>query len=84
MTVNSNIKLLLSFSIDATEEDNRLGRLINHSKSKPNLTVKLVASDTRPHICMFAAIDIPVGTELLYDYGDRSSSSVQTFKWLKH
>lgn len=84
MTVHSNIRLLPLFSIDATEEDNRLGRLINHSKSKPNLTVKLVASDKRPYICLFAAMDIPVGTEILYDYGDRSSSSVQTFKWLKH
>ena len=68
----------------STEESNWMGRLINHSKSKPNLTVRLVSSETRPYICIFASENIPVGNELLYDYGDHSSSSVKVFKWLKN
>ena len=69
-------------SIDATEEDGSLGRLINHSKLKPNVKVKIVASDTRPYLCMFAATLIESGQELLYDYGERSKATIENFPWL--
>ena len=38
-------------SIDATKEDGSSGRLINHSKLRPNVEVKIV-SDTRPYLCV--------------------------------
>ena len=65
-------------SIDATEEDGSLGRLINHSRLKPNVFVKIVASDSRPHLCMFAATEIKSGQELLYDYRERSKATLQS------
>ena len=74
---------VINCSIDATEETNRMGRLINHSKSKANLSIKVVGSEKGPHLCFFASCDIEAGTELFYDYGDKSKSSIQTFQWLK-
>lgn len=84
--VNANryVALMLSvnISIDATEEDGSFGRLINHSRLKPNVKVKIVASDTRPYLCMFAATSIESGQELLYDYGERSKTTIENFAWL--
>ena len=80
--VMADLSLHSTNSIDATKEDGSLGRLINHSKLRPNVEVKIV-SDTRPYLCMFAATGIESGDELLYDYGDRSKATVQNFAWLK-
>ena len=71
-------------SIDATEEDGRMGRLVNHSKTNANVVVKVIVSDSRPHLCMFASKDLATGQELQYDYGDRSASSIKHFQWLKN
>ena len=70
-------------SIDATKEDGSLGRLVNHSRLRPNAEVKIVSSDTRPFLCLFAADEIASGQELLYDYGERSKATIQNFAWLK-
>lgn len=70
------------FSIDATEEDGRIGRLISHSKDNANVAVKLISSSHRPHLCMIAKTAISSGQELLYDYGDHSVSSIEAFPWL--
>lgn len=75
--------LLFACSIDATEESNTMGRLINHSKTRPNLSVKIITPKERPHLCFFASTDIKKGTELVYDYGDRSKESLTNFEWLK-
>lgn len=58
--------------IDATAERPAwgLGRLINHSRLRPNIKPKIVAVDGIPHVCFFALRNIPRGKELLYDYGD--------------
>ena len=63
--------------------DGSLGRLVNHSRLKPNVIVKIVASDSRPYLCMFAATEIKSGQELLYDYGERSKANRENFVWLK-
>ena len=49
----------------------------------PNATVKIIAADRRPYLGVFALRDIPVGEEILYDYGVKSSKVIEIFDWLK-
>ena len=65
---------------DATEDDGSFGRLINHSKLKPNIHSKVEVINDTPYVYFKALKDIPVGTELRYDYGDRKSK----LKWLEY
>lgn len=68
--------------IDATEETERLGRLLNHSKTGGNCRTQLIEIDSKPHLILVAARDINPGEEMLYDYGDRNKSSIQSHPWL--
>ncbi|XP_069134860.1 LOW QUALITY PROTEIN: N-lysine methyltransferase KMT5A-like [Argopecten irradians] len=72
-----------SYCIDATAESGRLGRLINHSKTAANCRTKLVEVNNKPYLTLVAARDISLGEELLYDYGDRSKTSLESHPWLK-
>ena len=72
-----------SFSIDATAETGRLGRLVNHSRLQPNLMTKVIQIDKQPpRLVLVAKYDVEAGTELLYDYGDRSKESLAAHPWL--
>ena len=72
------------FSVDATAEKGRLGRLVNHSKCEANLKTVLVKSDDgRPKIFLRAIRDIDAGEELLYDYSDKNPISQRHFSWLR-
>ncbi|XP_040203223.1 N-lysine methyltransferase KMT5A isoform X2 [Rana temporaria] len=71
-----------TYCVDATKETNRLGRLINHSKCG-NCHTKLHNINDVPHLILVASRDIKTGEELLYDYGDRSRSSIEAHPWLK-
>ena len=72
------------FSIDATAETGRLGRLLNHSRLNPNCITKViqVEKQEQPILVLIAKCDIEAGTELLYDYGDRSKESLAVHPWL--
>ena len=59
------------FSVDATKETSRLGRLMNHSRSNPNCIPRVIDTGKDLKIVFFAKKDIPAGTELLFDYGER-------------
>ncbi|XP_069612026.1 N-lysine methyltransferase KMT5A isoform X1 [Ranitomeya imitator] len=72
-----------TYCVDATKETNRLGRLINHSKNG-NCHTKLHDINNIPHLILIASRDIKAGEELLYDYGDRSKSSIEAHPWLKN
>lgn len=72
---------LLSFSIDATEETGYLGRLVNHSRNG-NLVTKAVEVSGQPHLILIAKHDLEPGTEILYDYGDRSKEALEHYPWL--
>lgn len=74
--------MLISCSVDATEESERLGRLINHSKVDPNVVSRVVEVRGRPYLCLVAGKDISTGQELQYDYGDRRREAVLTHPWL--
>ena len=71
------------YCIDATQETGRYGRLINHSCKHPNLVPKTIMVRNRPRLILVAKHDIELGTELLFDYGDRSKESRDNFPWLK-
>jgi histone-lysine N-methyltransferase SETD8 len=69
------------FSIDATAETTRLGRLVNHSR-QGNLQTRTILVKNRPHLVLVARNDIMKGEEILYDYGDRSKESLEHHPWL--
>ena len=59
-----------NFCINATRDDGRMGRLINHSKMNPNIRCETIKIGEVVHLVFFAIKDIHHGEELLYDYGD--------------
>ncbi|XP_014673200.1 PREDICTED: N-lysine methyltransferase SETD8-B-like isoform X2 [Priapulus caudatus] len=69
------------YCVDATAESGRLGRLINHSR-KGNVKSRQVAVGAQPHLILVASRDVEAGEELLYDYGDRSKTSLNAHPWL--
>ncbi|XP_064461175.1 N-lysine methyltransferase KMT5A-like isoform X1 [Ornithodoros turicata] len=69
------------YCVDATQESGRLGRLVNHSK-KGNLKTQTCIVQGTPRLVLVAQRDITPGEELLYDYGDRSKASIQSYPWL--
>ncbi|CAB1352203.1 unnamed protein product [Coregonus sp. 'balchen'] len=71
------------FHVDATKETGRMGRLINHSKNG-NCQTKLHDINGIPHLILVASREVDEGEELLYDYGDRSKSSIASHPWLKY
>lgn len=72
---------MICYSIDATAETGRLGRLINHSRNG-NLVTRTILVNGQPRLALLAKVDIKKGEELLYDYGDRSKESLENHPWL--
>ena len=70
------------YCVDATTESGRLGRLLNHSMLYPNCGTKVAMVDGRPRLYFVAKQEIPAGTELVFDYGDRSKASLVANPWL--
>lgn len=70
--------------IDATKDDGRVGRLINHSKT-PNTRPVLALVDNIPTILIFADRKINKNTELLFDYKEDRKSVILNPEnvWLK-
>ena len=52
------------FSIDATAETGRLGRLLNHSRLNPNCITKVIQIEKQeqPRLVLIAKCDIDAGT----------------------
>ncbi|XP_036430967.1 histone-lysine N-methyltransferase set-1-like isoform X1 [Colossoma macropomum] len=55
--------------VDATREDDTLGRLVNDEHKDPNCKMKKIIVQGKPHLCLFAIRDIMPGEEITYDYG---------------
>ncbi|XP_015790160.1 histone-lysine N-methyltransferase set-1-like [Tetranychus urticae] len=70
------------FCIDATKPNDRIGRLINHSRKKPNLKTKIIDLDGKPRLIFISLREISPGEELTYDYGDRSKEAIAAHPWL--
>uniref|UniRef100_A0A674MY40 SET domain-containing protein n=1 Tax=Takifugu rubripes TaxID=31033 RepID=A0A674MY40_TAKRU len=58
------------FCIDASLEDQSLGRLVNDEHIIPNCKMRTIAVNGMPHLCLFAIRDIMAGEEVTYNYGD--------------
>ena len=71
------------YSVDATNDNNRCGRLINHSRTAANAVTKVLSVDGQPYLYLVAATDVSPGDELQYDYGDHTRASVEAHPWLK-
>ncbi|GAB0093771.1 Histone-lysine N-methyltransferase PR-Set7 [Sergentomyia squamirostris] len=71
----------VQYCIDATKENGKMGRLVNHSRNG-NLITKIVDYRGRPHLVLLAKEDIEAGKELTYDYGDRSKEALAHHPWL--
>ena len=69
--------------IDATVDNGRYGRLINHSKSNANLTTRKIVINNVPRLFFIAKCDIPARKELLYPYGDNRPDILRQHQWLK-
>lgn len=69
-------------SLDCTEDNGRLGRLLNHSKKSPNVQTSAIGVQGRPCLIFKALRDVEPGEELCYDYGDRSQRHIELFPWL--
>ena len=69
--------------IDATVDNGRYGRLINHSKSNANLTTRKIVINNVPRLFFIAKCDIPARKELLYPYGDNRPEILKQHQWLK-
>ena len=57
------------FSVDATNSIGRVARYINDSKFV-NCLIKVVIVENKPHLCIFALVDIDKDIELRYNYGE--------------
>ena len=70
------------YCVDATEESGRYGRLVNHSQKNSNCATRVFTFQDIPHLVLVAKQDLEVGKELLYDYGERDSDTLQALPWL--
>lgn len=57
------------FSIDASREDNSLGRLVNDDHVSPNSKMKTITVSGQPHLCLSAIKNIKPEEERTYNYG---------------
>ena len=62
------------YSIDATKDNGRMGRLVNHSTKTPNVVTKVIPINNHPYLCLIAKRCLQEGEELLYDYGERQNN----------
>ena len=66
--------------IDATSESSHPGRLVNHSKLRPNLIVKCINT----HLVFVALDNIKAGSQLLFDYNDNRPDVINDNIWMKN
>lgn len=69
--------------IDAKNDTHHLGRLINHSRLKPNAKMVSTELNGKIHLVVVARTTIEVKDEILYDYGERRKDVVAQYPWLK-
>lgn len=71
------------YCLDATEPTCRLGRLVNHSRKKPNCKMEIFTHENKPYLILTAIRDIEPNEELLYDYGERNKEAIKANPWLE-
>ena len=68
--------------MDATKDDGRFGRMINHSKSASNICAKVTTVNNTLRLWFAAAKEIEINEHLVYDYGDRRKRAREALPWL--
>ena len=63
MILRMHTNTLNLHSVDATTDDRRKGRLLNHSKENFNVVSKVFTIDDTPRLCLLAARNIDEGEE---------------------
>ena len=71
-----------SWCLDATKENYTFGRLINHSQKHANLKPVACVVDGKPSIVFQAKFDIPMNTQLFYNYGECNKEILNENPWL--
>jgi SET domain len=56
-------------SVDASEEEPSMGRLVNHGPRNIRNSIMKVVDVNGPCLCLFAVRNIEVGEQITYDYG---------------
>lgn len=79
---NRPVYLYYYFSVDATMETERMGRLINHSKLEANCIPKVYEVKSKPEIWLVASRIIQPGEEILFNYNDNRKSVLKSNPWL--
>ncbi|XP_075886472.1 uncharacterized protein LOC142890974 isoform X7 [Nelusetta ayraudi] len=59
--------------VDASNEDEALGRLVNHDDFSPNCEMRQVVCEGKPHLCLFAVREIFPDDEITYCHGDSTN-----------
>lgn len=70
--------------VDATEPTCRLGRLVNHSRKRPNARMEVFTHQNKPYLILTARKDIEPNEEILYDYGERDREVIKMNPWLQN
>ena len=65
-------------------DNGRFGRLVNHSKLRPNLKPIKHVYNNKPRIMFKAIRQIEVGSELLYDYGETCRETIAALPWMEN
>lgn len=74
--------IIIYFSVDATEETSRVGRLVNHSKHDANTIPKVYEVNNKPEIWLVASKDIMPGEEILFNYNENRKAVLKSNPWL--
>lgn len=70
--------------IDATAEDGTWGRLVNHSRLRPNCRMVTLKIDGTPILALVASRDIVPGEEIVYDYGEDRANEIKESEWIEN
>lgn len=69
--------------LDATKDDGLYGRLVNHSRIRPNCKAAGFMVGRETAVGIVAIRDIVAGEEILYDYGDTRNSVAVELPWFE-
>lgn len=72
------------YCLDATRDDGSFGRLVNHSRLRPNCRAQSTLINGEPALVLVAKRDILPDEEILYDYGDIDPETLAKNPWLEN
>lgn len=70
--------------LDATADDGSYGRLVNHSRLRPNCKAAGIMLGREQAVALFAIRDIRAGEEILYDYGETRPEVLARLPWIEN